>query len=171
MTDDQILDRTLDLERGYQCDPDDTGNRNAYGQLVGTNWGITPETYTRFYGRIPSAEDMGALTPNDAREIYRLFYLQPFDLIVDADLKQELVDFGVNCGVPTAIRALQQAVGTVVDGRIGPKTIAALTSADRNRVDRDLTRLRIERSVDAIIARPAKRRFLTGWLRRILLVD
>lgn len=168
MTDDQILERTIRSEGGYQCDPADTGNRNAYGVLVGTNWGITPDTYTRFYNRIPSAEDMAGLTQNEAKEIYRLFYLQPFDGVTDGDLKQELVDFGINCGVPTAIRSLQQAVGAKADGVIGPETLRKLAAAQRDRVDTDLTRLRIERSVDAILAVPAKRKYLTGWLRRIL---
>lgn len=170
--DDAILTRTIDLEGGYQCDPDDTGNRNAAGVLVGTNAGITPADFERFYGHIPSADDMRTLAPADIRVMYRLFYLAPWSFVADLDLKGELFDFGVVCGVPTALRALQSVLRVPVDGVAGPRTATALRAVtDPLAFERDLSVERIERYVDAILARPAKRKYLTGWLRRALLVD
>lgn len=172
MTDDDIIARILTNEGGYQNDATDTGNRNAAGELVGTNMGITPADYERFFGRLPSVADMENLSHDDAVKMYQLFYLAPFAAITNIPFKSELVDFGVLCGVGAAVRALQEAVGTSPDGIIGLKTIDALAHiSDQTAVERAVTEIRIERSVDVVLAAPAKRKYLTGWLKRALLMQ
>jgi len=37
-------------ERGFQIFPQDRGNRNSLGQLVGTNWGINAQVYETYLG-------------------------------------------------------------------------------------------------------------------------
>jgi lysozyme family protein len=46
----------------------------------------------------------------------------------------QVFDMGVNHGVNMAARTLQKAVGVVVDGNIGPITLAAINKLDPNRL-------------------------------------
>lgn len=110
MTFEVALDFVLAQEGGDVNDPDDPGGH--------TRFGISQRAHPD--------EDIGALTRSRAAEIYRSDY---WDACRSDDLPSPLrllvFDAAVNQGPRAAIEMLQLAVGTIPDGIIGPKTLAA----------------------------------------------
>lgn len=88
-----------------------------------TKWGITLALLSRYRGRTCTPEDVKNLTREEAIDIYRRFFIRPFDGL-SIGLKANVVDMGVNAGVPRATMLLQQTVGANVDATMGPKTLA-----------------------------------------------
>lgn len=83
-----------------------------------TRWGISQRQY-------PSV-DVRSLTRQDAIAIYQRDYWNLCDCDqLPASVAFVLFDAAVNQGQPHAVRMLQAALGVVIDGHIGPKTIAA----------------------------------------------
>ena len=141
------LDKILDLEAGYQNQQEDTGNF-IDGQNIGTNRGITPQAYMDFYGVAPTVDEMKNLTKEQAVEIYNENYIKApkFDTIADKELQLNMIDFGINSGTQTAVKALQELVGVSPDGFMGEETLAAVEqysgdiSEDLNQKRRELLR-------------------------------
>lgn len=161
-TNNDILDEVIGFEKGYQNDPNDTGNF-LNGELLGTNFGITPKAYKNYYGEIPTVDDIKNLTEEEAREIYNNDYITKpkMDLITDNNLKLAAIDFGVNSGPTRAIKELQKIVGTKVDGKLGPKTIKKIENYEGDLVKEYLeSRKKYLKSLN-------KPRFIRGWLNRI----
>ena len=113
----------LRQEGGYSDNPADPGGA--------TNLGITRRTLAGWrkvspWWNLPKTA-VQALSAAEAGEIYRALYWSPVagdDLPAGLDLA--VFDFAVNSGPDRAARALQGIVGVAVDGRIGPKTLAAV---------------------------------------------
>ncbi|WP_343702682.1 glycosyl hydrolase 108 family protein [Chitinophaga sp.] len=87
------------------------------------------------------------------------------DDIADQRVAGFLFDWYVNSGA-WATRAVQRMVGVTVDGKIGPKTVAAINAAGPGLFGR----LQVARVafVHGIVRRDPKQRVnLAGWLRRI----
>ena len=126
----KIIDSVLAAEGGFQDDPDDTGNFWR-GELIGTNFGITPQAYAAYYGKAPTKQDMEQLTKQQAAEIYREEYVKaPGYESLPAELAPHVVDMGVNSGPPRATKLLQRVVGVEEDGSLGPITLAAVKAYD-----------------------------------------
>lgn len=112
----------LDMEGGYQADPEDAGNwtggAKGAGELKGTNFGISAKQFPEL--------DIKSLTRDQAVAIYERQYWAP----IRGDelpwpVAVVLFDIAVNGGKP--IEWLQQAVGGIaVDGVFGPATLAAV---------------------------------------------
>ncbi len=66
------------------------------------------------------------------RGFYRVNFWMALRLeeVQSQDVARTLFDFGVNAGVGTAAKLAQVVVGTTPDGRIGPKSLAAINAAD-----------------------------------------
>lgn len=105
------IERLLSVEGGYVNDPEDPGGE--------TNWGISKHEYPN--------EDIKNLTREQAVAIYRRDFWEKINgddlplLVAD-----QLLDFAVNAGVQTAIRAGQKAIGAADDGHWGPVTQATI---------------------------------------------
>ena len=82
----------------------------------------------------------------------------------------EVFDCAVNCGVGTAARFLQRAVGVKDDGAIGQDTLRATAGYIETRgipaLVADLKQQRRERYTRIAQNDPSQQRFLKGWLRR-----
>lgn len=120
---DQCLSFVLKEEGGFSNDPHDPGGA--------TNFGVTKATYEKFIGNSVSVDDMRALTVDQITPLYRKMYwdaVQGDDLPAGVDYA--VFDYAVNSGTGRAGKALQQAVGAVVDGIFGTGTMAAVTNAD-----------------------------------------
>ena len=103
-----------------------------------------------------------------ARGIYDGRYCQPLCIaeIADQEIANKLLSLGVNVGVVTAARMLQDAVEVAGDGRIGPLTLHALDLADPEKVIADL-RQEAENYYEALVrAHPEMVVYRAGWLRR-----
>lgn len=113
----------LGFEGGFSDDPRDPGGA--------TNFGITRRTLAGWRGvtpwqNLPVAE-VRALGRPEAERIYKALYWDRCNADqLPAGLDLALFDFAVNSGPPRAIAMLQQEVGAMPDGIIGPKTLAAI---------------------------------------------
>jgi len=172
---DQLIDDLLEREGGYVNHPADRGGP--------TRFGIT-EAVARAHGY---AGAMASLPREEAAAIYRrLYWLRPkFDAVADRSprLAAELFDTGVNMGPAVATTFLQRSLTALnrngrdyadltPDGRIGPRTLAALDAFLKARgkaggetvLLRALEALQGERYLRLAERRPANEAFLYGWL-------
>lgn len=137
-------------EGGYVNDPRDPGGE--------TKFGISKRAY-------PDV-DIRNLTLDDARAIYRRDY---WDRVGGDDLPYRwallVFDAAVNQGVDPAIRMMQDALGVMVDGNIGPRTLAAANLDDDRRPARFLAlrvfRYQRTKNFD---------RFGYGWVTRCFVI-
>jgi lysozyme family protein len=163
MTDDGIIDDLIRREGGFVDRPADRGGP--------TKFGITAETLgeARGLGRSATAEEVKALTESEARAIYRRLYIDKpgFTAIVDAPLRALLVDCAVHSGPARAVEWLQRALGVVADGRIGPITIGALASSDRDLIRRRILAERLRFLGRLITKDSGQAAFAQGWLARV----
>lgn len=172
---DEIFDEILGKEGGYVNHPDDKGGP--------TNWGIT-EKVARSHGYHGDMRDM---TREQAKEILEAdyWYGPRFDQVSDISqgIAAELCDTGVNMGPSVAAKMLQRWLNAFnqggklypdmdADGRIGPRTLAALGAYHEKRgkegVQVLLTALNCtqgERYLDLAEKREANESFLYGWMR------
>ena len=161
MTIDQIIDGLIEREGGYVHDPVDRGGP--------TNYGITQRTLRAWRGQAVIPGDVRAMTQSEARAIYRQRYVDaPGFAKLPDPLRAQVVDDGVLSGPRQAVKDLQRAIGGVtVDGRLGPKTRAALTRRGVAAVHAQLIQVRAARIGRIVHRDPSQARFLKGWLTRI----
>ena len=161
MTINQMLDDVIRREGGYVHDPVDRGGPTKYG--------ITQRTLRAWRGQAVTADDVRRLTTDEARAIYRRRYVdEPGFARLPDPLRTQVVDNGVLSGPRQAVKDLQRAIGGVrIDGRLGPKTRAALRQQGVAGVHAQLIQVRAARIGRIVHRRPDQARFLTGWLARI----
>lgn len=107
-------------------------------------------------------------------DLVRGFYRAHFwtamrlDEVADQRVAQMLFDFGVNAGTGTAVKLAQIVVGTTPDGRMGPKTLAALNAYDPALFVAVYTLAKIGRYRDIVRKDRSQLKFLVGWINRSL---
>ncbi|MDX1506567.1 MAG: glycosyl hydrolase 108 family protein, partial [Spongiibacter sp.] len=135
-------------EGGWVNDPRDPGGETKYG--------ICKRQYPDI--------DIKSLTVDDAKAIYLRDYWGALPACLPEPVDSLVFNCGVNCGVGTAIRLLQRAVGTKDDGDWGPKSREALSGKPRA-------------SLPALFCAEWARyyalldgfpRFGRGWMRRVM---
>lgn len=111
------INRLLSNEGGYVNDPKDPGGE--------TNWGISKRSYPHV--------DIKGLTRDQAIAIYKADFWDPISLDeAPLGISYQMLDFAVNSGIQTAIRALQRAVGVADDGVVGNHTRAAIAATEKH---------------------------------------
>ena len=88
-------------------------------------------------------------------------------------VRVEDLDFAVHSGPPTAMRALQRAVGAAVDGDLGPGTLAAVAKATPNAgADAELAlrviKARAQHLAGWMRAQPVRVKYAGGFLARLI---
>ena len=135
---DEALARLLVHEGGYSNHPSDPGGP--------TNWGITLRDARAYWKKDATAADVRNLPRAVAKNIFRTKYWAA--LCCDelpAGVDYAVFDYGVNSGVGRAAKVLQRLLGLhsasktrvdalVVDGIVGPRTLAAAACADAGRL-------------------------------------
>jgi lysozyme family protein len=95
-----------------------------------TNLGVTQRAWEAWKGEPVTEEEMRNLTPEMVTPFYREMY---WDKARCDDLPEGVdycvFDAAVNSGVSRSAKWLQQGVGVLPDGQIGPKTLATVTAA------------------------------------------
>lgn len=156
----QEVERVLIREGGYVNDPSDRGGE--------TNWGITHATldhYNAIHG-LPRSS-VRDLTRDGAKTIYlELFWIPSGGDVLPYPLDALMFDAAVNHGPAQAVIFLQRAVGANEDGALGPRTLAAIASADMSRVLSALLNAR-EGFYRWLATQPDQAKFLRGWLNRL----
>ncbi len=167
-----IIAGVIDREGGFTDHPADRGGP--------TNMGITLRTLTTWRGRPTTVEDLKDMPRTEAAAIYRHRYvIEPrLHVIQDPYVLVLAVDCGVLHGTHRAIRWLQQIVGVVDDGVLGPISEVAINTIDPIRLYNALNAKRV-RFVGSIISsdpelRRAKRAGIrlqaenaAGWCNRV----
>ena len=84
--------------------------------------------------------------------------------LLDITLAAAVLSAAVNDGAVTAVRLLQAAIGTSVDGGLGNRTIAAANA----KPDAQLlfTEAQVKRYYSLVQANPADEKFIVGWISR-----
>lgn len=142
-----FVDIILAHEGGYVNDRDDPGGE--------TNYGISKRQYPDL--------DITNLTVEQAKGIYYVdYYSHHMDNIYEPRAALMLFDFGVNAGVTRATRFMQEIVGAVPDGNLGPKTVNSINEYHFRHLIRDYgVRLALYyESLD-------NNKFLYGWYKRL----
>jgi lysozyme family protein len=130
-------------------DPDDPGGT--------TKFGIDQRSHPNV--------DVAKLTLSQAKEIYRSgewcrmgcdHMKQPWDLAV--------LDAAVNIGMARTAKLVQRAVNAVVDGFMGPLTIAAV---NRSNIDQLGEFLDLRDAYYRSLPLTLRSKFLKGWLARV----
>jgi len=151
---DEIIEVVLHHEGGYVNDPDDPGGE--------TNFGIAKRSH-------PDV-DIANLTKDGAKEIYKEHYWDRNKVeSLSEDLRHIYFDMCVNQGRGRAVKILQKAANAkgadlVVDGGMGPKTIAAMEGVELQRV----RAYRVKYYADLVTRKPDLEKFYFGWFRRAL---
>lgn len=133
--------------------------------------GITAATLGlhRQLGRPATADEVKALTVDEAREIYRERYVAaPGFEDLPAWVLPVLVDDAVLSGPRQAVTTLQGVLKVTQDGVLGPATKKALALKDPDAAIRELVKARVIRYARIVQLNPPQARFLVGWLSRAL---
>lgn len=146
------IERVLGHEGGYVNDPRDPGGE--------TNWGITVG-FARAHGY---TGDMAKMTREEAKVLYEDGF---WDLLglnsMPHPLRFQLLDFAVNSGPETALRAYQRALGVADDGKWGPVSQARANEIDAG----DAVMLLLAERLEFMTRLKAWSDFSRGWARRI----
>lgn len=147
---DRAVALILDLEGGLVDDPHDLGGL--------TNHGISQRAYPDL--------NIRALTLDDAKAIYRRDYWEPIRCgEMPWGFGVTAFDAAVNQGPWAAASLLQLAVGAMADGKVGPKTLAAVNRAGPDELHDYFARRCVR------YAQHARFEFYgRGWFRRIFRV-
>ena len=162
MTDDDIIDGIIRREGStYTNDPADPGGPTKYG--------ITLATLRNYHhDDAVTADEVKALTESEARAIYRSLYIEipGFGRIKCDNLRAFLVDWGVNSGPRTAIKALQSRLGLQVDGILGTLTAYKANAVAQPGLYDALINDRADFYAAIVAHDPEQAKFLHGWLAR-----
>lgn len=108
---DKFLIHLTQAEAGYQnARIDSKGNKNSLGVYVGTNHGISAPVYEQIIGHPPTAQEMKAITKDEANAIYKSLYWNVLnaDAINSQEIANNIADHAVNAGQGSAIQLVQQ---------------------------------------------------------------
>jgi len=113
--------------------------------------------------------DMGNL---ELSRLVRKFYKVTFwDPVAGDDIASQAVaftifDFSVNAGAATAAKLAQLVAGVMPDGRIGPKSIAALNAIDEGVFVLKFALAKVARYAQICNKDRSQSKFLLGWINR-----
>ncbi len=160
---------TLQWEGGYVNDPDDSGGP--------TNMGITQAVLRAAYtAKIVPHDNIRKLTKAEAMTIYQARYWNPYNWArYGAPVDMILFDCTVNNGPGNMAKIAQRACVSLgqnitIDGLWGPQTRTALYALAWSK-GAALSKMLIVKRINfyhAIVdAKPVKKKYLKGWLRRV----
>jgi lysozyme family protein len=109
----------------------------------------------------------------DALVEAKLFYKRVYwtgmsgDSIISQILATQFLSIAINDGLGTCIKMIQRALATVVDGVLGPITLAKINASNQESL---LYAFNVEATTeynDIVAKDPAKKVYLTGWVNRV----
>jgi len=151
------FDFMIPHEGGYVDDPADAGGETKYG--------ISKRDHPTL--------DIANLTMDEARTIYEHEYWNPYPYgqIDNQNVANKVFDATVNMGSSQSHKLLQRACGAcgapvVVDGQLGPITLAAVNSIDPTALLMEFRAKMKDFYYQLAESKPSNQRFLDGWLAR-----
>lgn len=153
---DSALAAILHHEGGYVNHPSDPGGM--------TNLGVTKRVWEEWVGHEVDEKAMRALTPEIVGPMYKAKY---WDKIKGDDLPTGVdyivFDAAINSGPGRAAKWLQQCVGALPDGAIGPGTLAKVAAMPADDIVEKYQQIRLE----FLQSLPTWGVFGKGWGRRV----
>jgi lysozyme family protein len=117
------LELVLKHEGGYIDHPKDPGGR--------TNLGVTQRVWEEWIGHPATEKDMRELTPAIVAPMYEMKYWRTsYCEKLPRGLDLLVFSMAVNAGSGRSVKLLQDAIGVVADGIIGPRTMARINEAN-----------------------------------------
>lgn len=159
---DQAIEYVLQNEKGFVDNPRDSGKA--------TNFGITMAMLAVFRAGGVTAEDVKALTVDEAKMIYRKFFWDHLKLdSLPQVYATAILDMAVNMGETKAVEICQRALGsTACDGILGSQTVNALLHTDPQEFIFNYVSGLQDHYVEIVVRNPNEICFLKGWMRRAL---
>jgi lysozyme family protein len=150
----ECLDLVLKSEGGWVNHPSDPGGE--------TNLGVTKRVWEEYVGH--PVESLKKLTKDDVAPLYELKYWRPcYCEVLPRGLDFVVFSMGVNAGPGRSVKLLQQSIGCVPDGVIGPRTRELISSSNGSTLIAKFSETRREyyRSLKTFPI------FGKGWLNRV----
>jgi len=117
------LELVLKHEGGFVNHPKDPGGI--------TNLGVTKRVWEEWIGHPATEKDMRELTPAIVAPMYEMRYWRPsYCEKLPRGLDLLVFSMAVNAGAGRSVKLLQDAIGVVADGIIGPRTMARINEAN-----------------------------------------
>ena len=153
---DNCLALLLKSEGGYVNNPKDPGGR--------TNLGVTQKTWEAWVGRESSEKEIRALTKDQVAPLYKAKYWTAcYGPQLPLGVDYAVFDAAVNMGVGRAVKLLQESLGCVPDGQIGPRTIQLIDQKKPQDVIEGFSK----RKISFYESLPTFPTFGKGWLKRV----
>ena len=155
-----VIPTILKLEGGYAA--------NIDGKTC-TMKGITLATFRSFYGRNKTCNDLRKITDEQWEHIFKEGYWNRWkaDSIESQAIANLLVDWVFTSGV-WGIKYPQGVLGVAIDGKVGPKTLAAINNhPDKKKLFQQLWERRKRHFESIAYNNKGKKKFLAGWLKRL----
>ena len=117
----ECLDLVLKSEGGWVNNPNDPGGE--------TNLGVTKRVWEEYVGH--PVESLKKLTKEDVVPLYEQKYWRPcYGEVLPRGLDYLVFSMGVNAGTGRSVKLLQQSIGCVPDGAIGPTTRSLISASN-----------------------------------------
>ena len=119
----ECLDLVLKSEGGFVNHPSDPGGM--------TNLGVTKRVWQEYTGHEADEKEMRSLTPEKVAPLYEQKYWRPcYGEVLPRGLDFVVFSMGVNAGPGRSVKLLQQSIGCVPDGIIGPRTRELISTSN-----------------------------------------
>lgn len=165
----EAIAKTELFEGGYSNNPSDSGGE-TYRGISRKNWSnwagwLTIDDFKDCGCPFPACLDDNVDLQGMVVDFYHKNFWQ-YDGLNDQDVAWKVFDLGVNVGKTHAVKILQKAVGTNLDGIYGPNTERLANSHPQGSLA-PILRAAAEEYHKAIVqTHPQDTVFLEGWLRR-----
>ena len=165
----RAFQQLLKWEGGLVHNPADPGGWTKFG--VSLRWLQTVGVDITGDG-VVDERDIKALTPAKAEGLYhKFFWDDEYDRLQSDAVALYVFDMDCNMGQDRAHRIAQEAANALgarltVDGKLGPKSVAALNAVDQAALLERMRELRSTYYRNLATQKPALAVFLKGWLDR-----
>jgi lysozyme family protein len=113
--------------------------------------------------------DKGDMPPKEM--VWAFYKTQVWDKVRGDELPvgvdYMVYDFAVNAGISRAVKTLQQAVGAVADGALGPATLKAIEGYPAEELIKKYSEVKEAFYHGIVASKPEQVKFLKGWLNRV----
>ena len=150
----KCLDLVLKSEGGWVNNPADPGGE--------TNLGVTKKVWEEWVGH--DVKTMKGLTPADVAPMYQAkYWMACYANQLPVGVDYMAFDAAMNMGPGRAVKLLQEAMGCVPDGVIGPRTMQLIAQKD----PQDVVNAYSNRKTSFYESLPTFATFGKGWLKRV----
>ncbi len=162
----RALKYTFVNEGGYSDHASDRGGATS-------RYGVTIGELARWRKHPVSKLDVRNMSEQEATDIYESWYWRPLGChkIIHPGIAIAIFDIGIVRGIGVPPKYMQQicnahGAGLVVDGHVGPKTIAAVNALDQALFVKDFAAKARNGFLGIVAGRPSQAVFIKGWLNR-----